>query len=211
MFDDGTIWANHNPSEKDDDVLAETTPQDTSKVVVEKTKKSKWKRKTTGDASVSTFPPKKLREDYHVVTPNIGGKSLATIHILISAGSSVSSEVTEPRDDGPTDSVSGLNLWTRPPSMRYVVSSDDSHHSSSHSEVNSFSRSPVADAPVMTVAVTTTIAADISVVPVSKDRVMSGNLENFGDYVFAGGANANVVGSLKLNEPTTSSDSLYAS
>ncbi|GKC16934.1 hypothetical protein Tco_1013716 [Tanacetum coccineum] len=152
------------------------------------------------------FLPKKLREDYHAATSNIGEKSLATIRSLIFEGSSVSSEVAEPRDDGPTDSVSGLNFWTRPPSMRYVVSSDDSHHSGSRSEVNSFARSPVADAPVLTVAVTTTIYADVFVVSVSKDRVMSKNLENFGDSAYAGGANVNVTSSLKLNEPATSSD-----
>nr|GEU99568.1 hypothetical protein [Tanacetum cinerariifolium] len=77
--------------------------------------------------------------------------------------------------------------------MRYVVSSDDSHHSCLHSEVNYFARSPVADACVMTVAVTTIIVTDISVVPVSKDRVKSGNLENFKDYASAGRANANVA------------------
>nr|GEU83255.1 hypothetical protein [Tanacetum cinerariifolium] len=211
LFDDGDDVGQEHPSEKDDDILAETIPQDASEVVVKKIKKSKRKRKTTGDASVSTFPPKKLREDYHAVTPNIDEKSLATIQSLVRVGSSVSSEVAESRDDGLTDSVSGLKLRARHPSMRYVVSSDDSHHSSSHSEVNYFARSPVADAPVMTVAVTTTIVADVYVVPVSEDRVKSGNLENFGDSASVGGANANVVGSSKLNKPATSSDSLYAS
>ncbi|GKC95285.1 hypothetical protein Tco_1160727 [Tanacetum coccineum] len=64
----------------------------------------------------------KLREDYHAATPNISWKSLATIRSLIPAGSSVSSEVMEPRNDGPTNFVSGLNLRTRPPSMRDFVS-----------------------------------------------------------------------------------------
>nr|GEY19804.1 hypothetical protein [Tanacetum cinerariifolium] len=200
-------WSLEHPSRKDDDVLAETTPQDALEIV-EKTKKSKRKRKTTGDASVSTFPPKKLRGEYHVVTSNICGKSLATIRSLIPAGSSVLSEVAEPHDDGPTDSVFGLNLRTRHPSMRYVVSSDDSHHSSSHFEINYFARSLVADAPVMTGAITTTIATDASNVPVSKDGVKSGNLESFEDSASAGGANTNVTDSLKL---TTSLDSFYAS
>ncbi|GJX49751.1 hypothetical protein Tco_0276596 [Tanacetum coccineum] len=176
LFDDGNDVGREHPTERDDDVLAETIAKDVSEVVVEKTKKSKRKRKATRDAS-----------------------------------SCVSSEVAKPRDDGPKDSVSGLNLQTRPPSMRYVVSYDDSHHLGSRSEVNSFARSPVADAPVMTVAVTTTIVVDVSVVPVSKGRVKSGNLENFRDSVSAGGANANVASSSKLNEPATSSDSFYAS
>nr|GEY99230.1 hypothetical protein [Tanacetum cinerariifolium] len=133
---------------------------------------------------------------------------LPVMLVLIPAGSSVSSEVAEPHDDRPTDSVFGLNLRTRHPSMRYVVSLDDSHHSSLHSEINYFARSLVADAPVMTGAVTTTIATDVSNVPVSKDGVKSRNLESFEDSASAGGANTNVTDSFKL---TTSLDSFYAS
>ncbi|GJR68892.1 hypothetical protein Tco_0014957 [Tanacetum coccineum] len=211
LFDDGNDPEPEHPTVGDDDVLAKTVAKDVSEVVMEKTKKSKRKRKTTRDASVSIFPPKKLREDYHAATSNIGGKSLATIRSLILEGSSVPSEVAKPHDDGLADSVSGLNLRTRPPSMRYVVSSHDSYHSDSRFEVNSFARSPVADAPIMTVAITTTVVADVSIVPVSKDMVRSGNLENFKDYASAGGANANATSSSKLNEPATSSDSFYAS
>ncbi|GJX09628.1 hypothetical protein Tco_0199487 [Tanacetum coccineum] len=112
-------------------------------------------------------------------------------------------------NDGLIDSVSGLNLRTRPPTMRYVVSSDDSYHSDSHFEVNSFARSPVADAYVMTVSVTTTIVADVFVV--SKVRVESKNLEVLRDSTSAGGANVNVASTSKLNEPANSSDSFYAS
>ncbi|GKA95206.1 hypothetical protein Tco_0817244, partial [Tanacetum coccineum] len=140
------------------------------------------------DASGSTLPPKKLREDYRAAISNIGEKSLVSIHSLIPAGSSVPSEVTKPHvvasvtptpdcgDYGPTDFVS-----------------------------------PIADALVMTVVVTTSIVVDVFVVLVSKGRVKSGNLENFGDSVSAGGANTNVANSSKLNEPATSSDSFYAS
>nr|GEX46750.1 hypothetical protein [Tanacetum cinerariifolium] len=184
LFDDGNDAEPEHPTVGDVDVLVETIAKDVLEVV-EKTKKSKRKRKTTGEASVSTFPPKKLREDYHAATSNIDGKSLATIRSLIMEGSSVSSEVEESRDDGPTDSVSGLNLRARSPSIRYVVSSDDSYHSNSRFEVNSFARFPVADAPVMTVSVTTNVAADVFVVSVSKDRVRSENLENFGDSASA--------------------------
>nr|GEY46821.1 Ras-related protein RABA1f [Tanacetum cinerariifolium] len=49
-----------------------------------------------GDASGSTLPPKKLREDYRVATSSIDGKSLVAIRGLIMEGSSVSSEVTAP-------------------------------------------------------------------------------------------------------------------
>ncbi|GJT86915.1 hypothetical protein Tco_1068632 [Tanacetum coccineum] len=53
----------------------------------------------------------------------------------------------------------------------------------------------------MNVAVTTIIAADVYVVPVSKDRVRSENLENFGDFASAGGANANVTNDFVLDDP----------
>ncbi|GKC98413.1 hypothetical protein Tco_1168688, partial [Tanacetum coccineum] len=161
LLDDGNDAEPEHPTKRDDDVLAENIAKDVSE---------------------------KLKEDYRAATSNIGGKSLAAIHSLIPAGSSVLSEVTKPRivasvtptpdcgDDGPTDFIS-----------------------------------PVADAPIMTVAVTTSIVSDVFVVLVSKSRVKSGNLENFGDSVFADGANTNVANSSKLNEPATSSDSYYAS
>ncbi|GJZ19181.1 hypothetical protein Tco_0555771 [Tanacetum coccineum] len=197
LFDEGDDAGQEHSVERDDD-----------------------KRKVVGDASGSTFPPKKLREDYHAAASNIGGKSLAAIRGLVPDGSSVPSGVTEPPavvsvtptpDDGPTDSVSGLNLRTCPPSLKYVVSSNDSHHSSSCSEVKSFARSPAVDVPVTTVAVTTTVTADASAVPPPKVRVKSKNLEIFGDSASAGEADANAAGTLKLNEPADSSDSFYAS
>ncbi|GKA18961.1 hypothetical protein Tco_0698876 [Tanacetum coccineum] len=97
LFDDGNDAEQEYPIERDDNVLAETIAKDVSEVVVEKTKKFKQKRKTIGDASGSTLPPKKPREDYHAATSNISGKSLAAIRGLILEGSSVSSEVTGPR------------------------------------------------------------------------------------------------------------------
>ncbi|GJY95019.1 hypothetical protein Tco_0511380 [Tanacetum coccineum] len=223
MFDEGDDVGQEHFAKRDDDAPTETIAKDASEVVVEKTKKFKRKRKAVGDASGFALPPKKLREDYRTATPSIERKSLAAIRGLIPEGSSIPSGVTEPfvvasltpmpdcRNDGPTYFVFGLNLRTCPPNVRYVVSSDDSHHSSSCSEVNSFARSPIADVPIMTVAITTTIATDVSVVLVSKGRVKSRNLENFGDYVFAGKANANVASSSKLNEHATLSDSFYAS
>ncbi|GJX11078.1 gypsy type transposase [Tanacetum coccineum] len=177
---------------RDDDVLEETVAKDISEVTVEKTKK-KRKRKAAGDASGSTFPPKKLSVLSGVTEPPA----------VVSA--------TPTPDDGPTDSVSGVNLRTCPPSLRYVVSSDDSHHSGSCSEVNSFARSPAADVPLTTVAVTTTVIADASAVPPPKVRVKSKNLEILRDSASAGEVNADAAGTSKLNEPGVSSDSFYAS
>ncbi|GJS38616.1 hypothetical protein Tco_0563659 [Tanacetum coccineum] len=114
-------------------------------------------------------------------------------------------------DVGHVDFMSGLNLRTRPPHVRYVVSSDDFHHSGSYSEATSFVRSLVADAPVVTVAVTTTVFADVAAVSRSKTRDESKNLENIGDSASAGGANTDAANISKLNKPSTSSDSFYAS
>ncbi|GKD71083.1 hypothetical protein Tco_1325173, partial [Tanacetum coccineum] len=205
--------------ERNDDVPEETVAKDVSEVVAENTKK-KRKRKVFGDASGSTFPPKRLTEDHHATASNTGGKSFAAIRNLVPDGSSVPSGVTEPPtivsvpptpDDGPTNFVSGLNLRTCPPSLRYVVSLDDSHYSGSCSEVKSFARPPAADVPVMTVAVTTTVTADVSAVLTLKIRVVSKNLEILRDSASAGGANEDIAGTSKLNEPADSSDSFYAS
>ncbi|GJZ95227.1 hypothetical protein Tco_0667430 [Tanacetum coccineum] len=184
LFDEGDDNGQEHSVKRDDDVLEETIAKDVSK---------------------------KLREDYHVANSITGGKSLSTIHSLILEGFSIPSGITEPRDDGLANSMSGLNLRTFPPSKRYVISSDDSHYSDSRSEVNFFARYAVMDTPVMTIAITTTVAADASVIQVSKDKVRSGNLETFRDSVSAGGANVNATSSSKLNKPMTSSDYFYAS
>ncbi|GJW60481.1 putative reverse transcriptase domain-containing protein [Tanacetum coccineum] len=138
-------------------------------------------------------------------------KRLKQSHIPIVKAPSVGVTVSVPPtpDDGPTDSVFGLNLQTCPPSLRYVVSSDDSHHSGSCSEVKSFARSPAVDSPVTTVVVTTTVAANTSTVPPPKVKVMPKNIKIFGDSASAGGANADAAGTSKLNEPVDSSDSFY--
>ncbi|GKD82169.1 hypothetical protein Tco_1349008 [Tanacetum coccineum] len=142
LFDEGDDAEQEHSIERDDDALEETIAKDVSEVVVEKAKK-KRKRKVTEDASGSTYPPKKLRDDYQSVPSNTGGKSLAAIR--------------------------------------------------SYSEANSFTRYPVANASVVTVAVTTIIVADVAAVPVPRVRVELKNLENFRDSTYAGRANANAA------------------
>nr|GEW81648.1 hypothetical protein [Tanacetum cinerariifolium] len=161
LFDEADDVEQEHSFKRDDDVLEETIAKDVSEVAIEKTK-SKRKRKATRDAT------------------------LATIRSLVLKGSNVPSGIAEPQDDGFADFVSGLNLRTCPPSKRYVISSDDSYHSDSHSEVNFLARSTVADTPVR-----------------------FENLENFRDVVSAGKANVNAASSSKLNEPTNLSDSFY--
>nr|GEU93326.1 hypothetical protein [Tanacetum cinerariifolium] len=195
LFNEGDDAGQEHSVKKDDDVLDETIAQDVSDVAVEKAKK-KRKRKVAGDASGSTHPPKKLRDDYQSAPLNTSGKSLATLHGLVLDGSGIPSGVTKPlitasvsptQDVGPTDSVSGSTCELVLPI------------------------SLVADALVVTVAVTTTVVADVDVILGSKARVESKNLKNVGDSASAGGANAFVASILKLNKPSSSSDSFYAS
>nr|GEV78740.1 hypothetical protein [Tanacetum cinerariifolium] len=142
LFDEGNDAGQEHSVKSYDDVLEETVAKGASKVIAEKTK-MKRKRKVVGDASGPTFPPKKLREDYHAGASGTGEKSLATIRELVLDGSSVLSRVTGPYtvvfvphipDDVPTDFVS-----------------------------------PAKDAPVTTVVVTTIVTADASIVPPPKD------------------------------------------
>ncbi|GKE51224.1 hypothetical protein Tco_1486380, partial [Tanacetum coccineum] len=172
-------------AEKDDDVLEEVVALDASEVVAEKAKK-KRKRKVTGDASGSgsVIPSDAMRP---LVTPS----------------------VTPILDVGPMDFVSGLNLWTRPPYVRYVVSSDSSHHSASYFEADSLVRSPAADVPVVTVDVTTTIDADIAVGAKAKDRPK--DFEHIGDSASIGGVDADAASISKSKKPSISLDSFYAS
>ncbi|GKD36045.1 hypothetical protein Tco_1251554, partial [Tanacetum coccineum] len=219
LFNEGNDVGQEPSVERNDDILEETIGKDASEVVAEKTEK-KRKRRVVRDASGSSYPPKKLRDDYQSLPPNTGGKSLTALSSMISEGSGIPSGATEPligasvasmADVGPVDSISGLNLWTRPPYVRYVVSSDGSHHSSSYSEATSFVRSLVADAPVVTVVVTTTVDADVVVVPGSKARDASKDFKNIGDSASAGGVYADAANISKLKKPSNSLDSFYTS
>nr|GEV65943.1 heat shock cognate 70 kDa protein 2-like [Tanacetum cinerariifolium] len=183
------------------DPTKETVAKDVSKVAAKKTKK-KQKRKVVGDASGSTFLPKRLKDDHPAAASNTKRKSLATIRDLVPDGSSVLSGLTGPPTvvfvpptpyDGSTYSVFGLNFQTCPPSLRYGVSSEDSHHSGSCSEVKYFARSPAADVPVTTVTVTTTITTNAADALPPKVRIVSKNLEIFRDSASAGGAKADAV------------------
>ncbi|GKD67911.1 hypothetical protein Tco_1322001 [Tanacetum coccineum] len=187
LFDEGNDVEQERSTEKGDDVLEETIAKDFLEIDVEKTKKKRTS-KAVGDASGSTHPPKRLREDFYAATSDTGEKSLAAIRGLIP-------------EDSP---VSKLNLRTHPLVVRYVVSSDDSHHSGLCSEVNSFGMSSIADVPVVTVVATTTCVADVSTVPPPHVRVVSGSPASVGE------AKKNVASTSKLDQPTTSSDSFYA-
>ncbi|GJX82140.1 hypothetical protein Tco_0331621 [Tanacetum coccineum] len=216
MFDEGDDANQEHLVERDDDVLEEVVALDASGVGAEKAKK-RQKRKATGDASGSDYPPKKLRDDYQPLPPPTGGKSLSALREMIPEGFAIPSDVMGPlstafatpvSDVGPVDSVSGLNLRTLPPHERYVISPDSSHHSDSYSEAASLVRS-VADVPVVTVAVTTT--ADANVATGSKAKDVPKGFEHIGDSASAGGIEADAVSISKLKKPSISSDSFYAS
>nr|GEV15624.1 hypothetical protein [Tanacetum cinerariifolium] len=169
--------------ERGDDVLEETIAKDASEVIAEKTKK-KRNRKVVRDASGSIYPPKKLRDDYQSLLPNTSRKSLATLRGVVSEGSAIPSGVTEPLIATSVAPVSNLGPWIS---------------------------SPTVDAPVVIVAVTTTVITDIATLPGLKSRDTSKDLENIRDFAFAGGANADATSISKLNKPSTLADSFYAS
>nr|GFA51898.1 hypothetical protein [Tanacetum cinerariifolium] len=148
----------------------------------------KWKRKVTRDASGSTLPSKKLSDDYQSLPPNTCGKSLAVLRSMISKGYDIPSGVTKslltasvaPTSDvGPTDCISRLSLRTLPPHERF----------------------PAADAPIVTIAVTTIVVADVATGSKAKD--ISKYFENIRDSASAGGMNANAVSFSKLKWKVT--------
>nr|GEU94423.1 hypothetical protein [Tanacetum cinerariifolium] len=172
LFDEGNDAGREHSVKKGDNVLEEAVAKNASEAIAEN-------------------PRKSGRKD---------GKSLDVLRGMILEGSDIPSGVTEPflaasvaptSDVGPVDCVSGLNLRTSPPHERYVVSSDGSHHSGSHSEATSFVRFSVADAPVVTVAVTTTVDADVAAGSKAKD--ISIDFENIGDFASAGGMNVDTL------------------
>ncbi|GJX33469.1 hypothetical protein Tco_0243324 [Tanacetum coccineum] len=185
MFDEGSNADQEHLAEKDDDVLEEVVALDASKVVAEKAKK-KRKRKVTGDASGS-------------------GSAIPSD----ATGPLVTASVTSISDVGPVDSMSGLNLRIRPPYVRYVVSSDSSHHSASYSEAASLVRSPAADVSVVMVAVTTTVDVNIAVGAKAKDAPK--DFKHIGDSTFAGEVDADAASISKSKKPSISLDSFYAS
>ncbi|GJS44376.1 hypothetical protein Tco_0569419 [Tanacetum coccineum] len=199
--------------------------------VAEKPMRLKKKRKATGDASGSTLPSKKLRDDYGTsgASASTGGKSRAAMQSLLDNSKLVAEiEVTaaatvplvtsfmtptpERKGCDHTDSVSGTNLRTKPAAVRFVISSDSSHHFGTHAvdvEVSSLVRSTVLDPPMMTTAVTTTAAAvETYLVSVSKVKVKPINPTLFGDSMSTSGHD--VAGPSSSVHPKLFADSFYA-
>nr|GEY37026.1 hypothetical protein [Tanacetum cinerariifolium] len=112
-------------------------------------------------------------------------ESLAALHGVVLEGSVIPNGVTEPLIAASVALVSDV----RP--LDFISSA--------------------ADALVVTVAVTTTVVADIFAVSGLKARDASNDLENIRDSTSAGGANEDATNISKLNKPSTSVNSFYAS
>ncbi|GJS76870.1 hypothetical protein Tco_0726751 [Tanacetum coccineum] len=129
-------------------------------IVSDKPKRIRKKRKAADGAGGSGLPPKKLRED-HCVSEDAGASTIEK-----------SLDVLQEREGGGHgDSITGPNLRTQLASERFVVLTDSSHHFSTHAvndEVTSIVRSSMPPSPMLTVAVATTIIADVTFAPVPR-------------------------------------------
>ncbi|GKA69145.1 hypothetical protein Tco_0775209 [Tanacetum coccineum] len=233
LFDEGYgVEKEHSTGGGDYVALTETIIKPVNKDVAEEPRRLKKKRKATRDASGSTLPSKKLKEDYDTsgASASTGGKSRDAIQSLLdnsrlSAEIGVTAATTMPlvtsfvtltpeREGGGgdrTDSVSGPNLRTIPPAARFVISSNSSHRSSTHVvdvEVSSLIKSAVLDPPVMTAAVTTTAVMETSLVSMPKAKAKPVNPTLFGDCVSSSGHD--VSGPSSLVHPDLFADSFYA-
>nr|GEW30486.1 hypothetical protein [Tanacetum cinerariifolium] len=178
------------------DALTKAIVEPVNKDVAEKPMRLKKTRKVARDASNSS----KLAAEIRVTA--------ATTVPLVTSSESLMLE----REGGDhTDSVSGPNLQTKPAVVRFVISSDSSHHSGTHSldvKVFSLVRSTVPDPPVMTAAVTTTAVVETSLVSVSKVTVKHVNPTLFGDSMSTSGHD--VARPSSPVHPELSADSFYA-
>ncbi|GKA82145.1 hypothetical protein Tco_0788893 [Tanacetum coccineum] len=168
-----------------------TAVEDTAagNVAAERPKRPRKKRPAATDASGSSHPPKKLRGDYGTSSEVvIVVKSLSVIKELL-ASSIMSAEagvlavqtlpfvtssvpLTSEREGGaPRDSVTGVNIRTTSPTVKFVISLDSSHHSSTNAsgaEVDYVIRSTILPSVTTEAVITTSV---VSVPPVSVPRV----------------------------------------
>ncbi|GJY64624.1 hypothetical protein Tco_0466084 [Tanacetum coccineum] len=129
-----------------------TTVEDTTteNVAVERPRRQRKRRPAVGDASGSSHPPKKLKEN-HMTSSGIviGGKSPSVLKELLSSSilnaevgatavatlsfitSSISATL-EHEGGNPTNSVVGPNVCTVGLAQRFVISLDYSHHSTTN-------------------------------------------------------------------------------
>ncbi|GJY81302.1 hypothetical protein Tco_0494053 [Tanacetum coccineum] len=128
--------------------------------------KLKGGHETSSGAAIGGKPPSVLKEllASSILNVEVGVEAVVTMPLVTSSVST-----TLGRGGGnPTDSIVGLNLHTVGPSERFVISSDSSHHSSTHAsgaEGDSIIRSAIL--PLMMIeAVVTSYAASDPPIPV---------------------------------------------
>nr|GEW67531.1 hypothetical protein [Tanacetum cinerariifolium] len=193
LFDEGgsgnqTEQVNYASGGKDADIQpvfedADTVVEDVAHVQL----KRQGKRKSVVvDAGKASHPPEKLREDYGTLSGTfVNGKSRSALKRLLD-GAVLNAEVgvaamailpfmiasissTTKREGGDhTDFVVGPNLWAIGTPLRFVISSDSSHHSGTNvaeAEVDSLIRSFVL---IMTNVTTITPTVDHALVTKKK-------------------------------------------
>ncbi|GJS48004.1 hypothetical protein Tco_0955179 [Tanacetum coccineum] len=176
----------------DAEVELVTSAEDTATVAAERPRRQRRKRPAVAEASGSSHPSTKLRKD-HGTSGGVttGGKSpsvikelLASSLLNVEAGVEdmatlpliTSSVSATPEHEGYnlTDSVIGANLYTIGMAVRFVISSDSSHHSSTNApeaEVDYVIRS-AAPHQVITKVVITSATAGFPFAPASKTGAM---------------------------------------
>ncbi|GKD68537.1 hypothetical protein Tco_1322627, partial [Tanacetum coccineum] len=159
--------------------------------VAEKPRRLKKKRKAAGDASGSTLPPKKLRDDYDTsgASASTGGKFRAAMQSLLD-NSKLAAEI-------------GVTAAAIVPLVTSFMTPTPEREG-----VSSLVRSTVPDPSMMTTAVTTTAAVETSLVSVSKVKVKPINPILFGDSISTSGHD--VAGPSSPVHPELSADSFYA-
>ncbi|GJR52555.1 hypothetical protein Tco_1403076 [Tanacetum coccineum] len=231
LFDEGdSAEKEHSTGGGEHVALTEAIVEPVNKNVTEKPRRLKEKRKSAREASGSTLPLQKLRDDYGTsgASASTGGKSYAAMQSLLDSSKlatkiRITAVATMPlvtssmtptlkREEGDhTDSVPGPNLYNKPAAVRFVISSDLSHHSGTHAmdvEVSSLVRSTVSDPPVMTAAVTTTSIVETPLVLVSKVTIKPVNPTLFGDSMST--SEPDGAGHSSLIHPELSVYSFYA-
>ncbi|GKE06465.1 hypothetical protein Tco_1398483 [Tanacetum coccineum] len=163
------------------------------------------KRKTiVSDAGGPSHPPKRLREDHR--TPSrasnakVRGEPLPTLPFVTSSVSAM----PERKDEGHTDSVTGLNLRTISAPQSFVISSDSSHHSGANiteAEVDSFARPSV-----LAITAATTVTSTANPAVVVKEKVVNPNGSIFSDLT---GSDFLVSGVRTVIDPDTNLQKVY--
>nr|GEW45307.1 protein zinc induced facilitator-like 1-like isoform X2 [Tanacetum cinerariifolium] len=157
-------------------------------VTVKRPKRPCKKRPAATDASGSSHPPKKLQGDYGTSSERL----VLAIPTLPFVTSSVSA-TPEREGDASLDSATGGSLRTIGLAVRFVISSDSSHHSStntSRAEVDSVMRSVVPPSVTTEAVITTSVA---NVPPVLVPRVANKVTPQVQQSIFHASSSADTI------------------